>query len=95
MMDISVTDKKCWYRGFCFIYSSSQNSDVQSFTSQLDLLYTNIIIIIVICLQNDEAEAENYAVMDFSTRRVKKGNKKKTESPQECVYSDVRAYNHN
>ncbi|XP_056239570.1 uncharacterized protein LOC130174011 [Seriola aureovittata] len=39
-----------------------------------------------------EEEAVNYAALDFSARRVKRGRKKR-ESPQECVYSVT--YYHN
>lgn len=50
---------------------------------------TNLIKILtwqkIIFLQDGEAAAMNYAALDFSTRRVKKGKKK------ECVYSVVRA----
>ncbi|KAI3351510.1 hypothetical protein L3Q82_020354 [Scortum barcoo] len=41
-----------------------------------------------------EGEAVNYAALDFSTRKVKRG-KMKSESPQESVYSAVRADYHN
>ncbi|XP_039669686.1 uncharacterized protein LOC120566983 [Perca fluviatilis] len=40
-----------------------------------------------------EARAMNYAGLDFSTREVKSGKRKKRESPPECVYSVV--YYHN
>ncbi|XP_036932366.1 uncharacterized protein LOC119007094 isoform X1 [Acanthopagrus latus] len=43
-----------------------------------------------------DAEAVNYAALDFSSRKVKRATKKKkkSESPQECVYSAVRAEQH-
>lgn len=46
---------------------------------------------------DDEAEEVNYAALDFSTRNVKRGTKKKTkrELPQECLYSAVEADHHN
>ncbi|KAI3351505.1 hypothetical protein L3Q82_020348 [Scortum barcoo] len=43
---------------------------------------------------NGEEEAMNYAALDFNARKVKRG-KKKSEMPQECVYSAVRADYHN
>ncbi|XP_071314390.1 uncharacterized protein [Trachinotus anak] len=45
-------------------------------------------------LQEGEGTAVNYAALDFSARRVKRG-KKKTDPPKECVYSVVRADYHN
>ncbi|XP_059201632.1 uncharacterized protein LOC131981372 [Centropristis striata] len=42
---------------------------------------------------DDEENAMNYAALNFSTRKVKRG--KKRETPPECVYSAVRADNHN
>ncbi|XP_059212242.1 uncharacterized protein LOC131990986 [Centropristis striata] len=40
-----------------------------------------------------EENAANYAALSFSTRKEKRG--KKRETPPECVYSAVRADNHN
>ncbi|XP_050928468.1 uncharacterized protein LOC108895081 isoform X3 [Lates calcarifer] len=40
-----------------------------------------------------DGEAVNYVALNFSSRRVKRG-KIQRESPQECVYSDVRANHH-
>ncbi|XP_030251528.1 uncharacterized protein LOC115568406 [Sparus aurata] len=45
-------------------------------------------------LNDDDAEAVNYAALDFSSRKVKRAPKKNSESPQECVYSTVRAEPH-
>ncbi|KAF1384995.1 hypothetical protein PFLUV_G00126010 [Perca fluviatilis] len=42
-----------------------------------------------------EARAMNYAALDFSTKEMKRGKRKKRESPPECVYSVVRADDHN
>ncbi|XP_028446072.1 immunoglobulin lambda-1 light chain-like [Perca flavescens] len=42
-----------------------------------------------------EARAMNYAGLYSSTMEVKRGKRKKRESPPECVYSVVRADNHN
>ncbi|XP_068588178.1 immunoglobulin kappa light chain-like [Cebidichthys violaceus] len=42
-----------------------------------------------------EAKEVNYAALDFSKRKVKRGKRKKRESPQECEYSVVRADYHN
>uniref|UniRef100_A0A3Q1IIV5 Ig-like domain-containing protein n=1 Tax=Anabas testudineus TaxID=64144 RepID=A0A3Q1IIV5_ANATE len=39
--------------------------------------------------QDGDAETANYATLDFNTKKVKKG-KRKRESPEECVYSAVR-----
>lgn len=44
--------------------------------------------------QDDEEKEVNYAALHFSSRKVKRGKMKK-ESPQECVYSVVRADHHN
>ncbi|XP_049442803.1 uncharacterized protein LOC125895062 isoform X19 [Epinephelus fuscoguttatus] len=41
-----------------------------------------------------EEEAVNYAALEFSTRKVKRG-KRKTENTPECVYSAVKADDHN
>ncbi len=45
-------------------------------------------------LQDGEGKEVNYAALNFSTRKEKR-RKKKRESPQESVYSDVRAHYHN
>ncbi|XP_074505778.1 immunoglobulin kappa light chain-like [Sebastes fasciatus] len=45
-------------------------------------------------LSNDLDGGLNYAALDFSTRKVKRGKRKTRESPQECLYSAVRADNH-
>ncbi|XP_037636176.1 immunoglobulin lambda-1 light chain-like [Sebastes umbrosus] len=46
-------------------------------------------------LSNDLDGGLNYAALDFSTRKVKRGKRKTRKSPQECLYSAVRANNHN
>ncbi|XP_037636170.1 uncharacterized protein LOC119494394 isoform X1 [Sebastes umbrosus] len=46
-------------------------------------------------LSNDLDGGLNYAALDFSTRKVKREKRKTRESPQECLYSAVRADNHN
>ncbi|XP_041800520.1 uncharacterized protein LOC121611870 isoform X2 [Chelmon rostratus] len=43
---------------------------------------------------DDDAKSENYAALDFTTRKVKRETKK-SESPQECVYAAVRVAYHN
>uniref|UniRef100_A0A8D0DCT5 Ig-like domain-containing protein n=1 Tax=Sander lucioperca TaxID=283035 RepID=A0A8D0DCT5_SANLU len=58
--------------------------------SEIFVLDTNITF-----LQDGEARAMNYAALDFSRREVKRGKRKKRESPPECVYSVVRADDHN
>ncbi|XP_062282041.1 uncharacterized protein LOC133986241 [Scomber scombrus] len=42
-----------------------------------------------------KAEAVNYAALDFSTAKMKRGNKKRREYKQDCVYSVVRSDYHN
>ncbi|XP_053179648.1 uncharacterized protein LOC128362823 [Scomber japonicus] len=41
-----------------------------------------------------ETEAVNYAAVDFSIRKVKRGNKKRSEYKQDSVYADVRSDYH-
>ncbi|XP_070818787.1 cell adhesion molecule CEACAM1-like, partial [Chaetodon trifascialis] len=43
--------------------------------------------------QDGEAQSENYAALNLSARKVKRVTKR-SESPQECVYSVVRADHH-
>ena len=45
-------------------------------------------------MQDGEAKAVNYAALDFSNMKVKRGNKMRRENTQ-CVYSDVRSDYHN
>uniref|UniRef100_A0A3Q4HMF0 Ig-like domain-containing protein n=1 Tax=Neolamprologus brichardi TaxID=32507 RepID=A0A3Q4HMF0_NEOBR len=45
------------------------------------------------CFLQPESDAVNYVALNFSSRNRVKKNKMK-ESPQECVYSAVRPYNH-
>uniref|UniRef100_A0A4W6FAW0 Ig-like domain-containing protein n=1 Tax=Lates calcarifer TaxID=8187 RepID=A0A4W6FAW0_LATCA len=61
-----------------------------------------VITVLVFCLNQRRAcknckgrfiEPVNYVALNFSSRRVKRG-KIQRESPQECVYSDVRANHH-
>ncbi|XP_062282225.1 uncharacterized protein LOC133986425 [Scomber scombrus] len=42
-----------------------------------------------------KAEGVNYAALDFPTENVQRGNKKRREYTQGCMYSDVRSNNHN
>lgn len=42
--------------------------------------------------QDGEAGTANYVVLDFSMSRVK-NEKRKSESPEKCVYAAVRAEN--
>uniref|UniRef100_A0A4W6FAU5 Ig-like domain-containing protein n=1 Tax=Lates calcarifer TaxID=8187 RepID=A0A4W6FAU5_LATCA len=60
-----------------------------------------VITVLVFCLNQRRACKNckgrfielNYVALNFSSRRVKRG-KIQRESPQECVYSDVRANHH-
>ena len=65
--------------------------DVPALISEICVINSQILLHF---FQDAKAEAMTYAALDFSTRKVKRGQKKREDTP-ECVYSAVRADNHN
>ena len=89
----ACTDNREW-RGRCYFSHHVTICDKTSYTAKCVRCAS---LTDSCCLQDGDAGAVNYAALDFSSRKVKRATKKKkksSESPQECVYSAVRAEQH-